>query len=387
MIRVFTNILLVLLFISCESNKSDNVKLASKSNSSKKWNYLFYCAADSKNIYNPLKDFSSLVSSNKDINYLVLSDSKDHGGAYYFIDSIGNSIKLLDLGNINMGDSTTLSNFIDYSNQHFPAQRNILAFYNHGGGWKGTCWDSSHDGDNLTLHDMETSLSHYNNIELLMFTAPCYMSSVEAIYQLSESANYFIGSEDISGFVHWQGMLSEFDNFIKNNLDISGQDLCINIISMHKNNINEKYGDKLTLSAINLKKVNEFNISLNNLFKYYIDNPSKIGNLDKKKIEIFGKSYIGLYNILLLLENCSTNEIQRKLINDAKLNFSNIIVANISGIDMNNYFGVNIRYPNYSFYFEPYKGKSSIGLKFITESKWSEFLKLLFKSKKQKETA
>lgn len=369
------------MFVSCNTQRNGITNDHLMPNKLKKWTYLFYSAADNKNIYDPLNDFADRVSSNTDINYLVLSDTKKSGGTYYFIDQQSNPIKLLDLGETNMGDSTTLIKFIDFTNKYYPAEKIIVAFYNHGGGYKGTCWDSSNEGDNLTLREIEVALKSSNKIELVMFTAPCYMGSMEAIYQLKDCAKYFIGSEDISGFVHWRGMLSKFDKYIKSNVETNGQELCTEIVSLHKKYINEQYGAKLTLCSVNLERVQEFNNSFNKVLEYYITNPNKLHNFDTKKISIFGNTYTDLYSFLIVLGEQETNMAQKQLIELAKLSFSNMVSSNYSGADMHNYYGVNICFPKYFHFYDPYEVKSSSGLSFHAESKWSKFLKILYISK------
>ncbi|MBU1101152.1 MAG: hypothetical protein KKA84_12185 [Bacteroidetes bacterium] len=379
MLKIITYLSVVLFFVACYTQRKQTENNNLERNKLKKWTYLFYSAADNKNIYDPLNDFSDRVSSNDDINYLVLSDTKEAGGAYYFIDQRSNPIKLLDLGETNMGDSTTLIKFINYSNEHYPAEKIIVAFYNHGGGYKGTCWDSSQEGDNLTLREIEVALLSSNKIELVMFTAPCYMGSMEAIYQLKDCSKYFIGSEDISGFVHWRGMLSYFDKYIKSNIDTDGQELCTEIISLHKEYINEQYGDKLTLCSVNLERVQEFNNSFNKVLEHYINNPNRLNNFDTKKIKIFGNTYTDLYSFLIALGDQETNVAQKQLVELTKNCFSNMMNSNFAGKNMHNYNGVNICFPNYYHYYDPYSGTSSIGLRFHTESMWSKFLRVLYK--------
>ncbi len=375
MLKIITYILFLLVAMSCtDDSQIKNVSI--KPSKTKKWTYLFYSAADNKNIYDPFKHFAERVSSNSDINYLVLSDTKDSEGAYYFINKDHESIKLLNIGEPNMGDSNTLKDFIEFADKYFPAERVILALYNHGGGWKGTCWDNSHRGDHLTMSEIENAMSISNNLEIVMFTAPCYMSSIEAVFQIKDCAKYFIGSEDLSGFIHWRGMLSAFDYYLKENVDISGEKLSKEIIQLHVENINEKYGNNLTLTAIDLSKVEEFANSFNKLLKYYIDNPELHSSIDfHNENNIFGNTYMDLYKFLQILNSNETNDIEIERIEKVKNIFNKMIVSNYTGINMSDYFGLNIHFPNNLDFREPYYGKSSENLSFKKQSNWGEYLK------------
>ena len=54
-----------------------------------------------------------------------------------------------------MGDYQTLSYFINYGKQNYPADRYLLWIYNHGGGWKGACMDDTNNDPLLTMDDFQ----------------------------------------------------------------------------------------------------------------------------------------------------------------------------------------------------------------------------------------
>ncbi|MBU1914523.1 MAG: hypothetical protein KJ563_04945, partial [Candidatus Thermoplasmatota archaeon] len=46
-----------------------------------------------------------------------------------------------DIGEVNMGNASTLVDFIDWGVTAYPANNYALVLWDHGGGWSGVCWD------------------------------------------------------------------------------------------------------------------------------------------------------------------------------------------------------------------------------------------------------
>jgi hypothetical protein len=130
----FLTVIFILLISSCKEESPKPIK---------KWTFLLYDDADFKDAYDPLDTypgsgilpFYNLVSSDANINYLVLRDRIDTEACYYKIDESNHLVLLQKLGEQNMGSPGTLSNFIKYAKENYPAERYITAFYDHGGGW------------------------------------------------------------------------------------------------------------------------------------------------------------------------------------------------------------------------------------------------------------
>lgn len=370
----------ILFFYSCnnkesptEVNESDDSPLPQK-----EWTFLLYDDADFKNAYDPFGDFSSHVSSSSEINYLVLRD-KNNGEAEYFNINENHTPVLIDsLGEINMGDKNTLLNYIDFAKHHYPAKRYIIAFYDHGGGWMGTCWDITSNNDNLTAHELNEAFSAADNIDLILFTAPCLMGSLETAYQVRNSAKFYIGSESLSGFNFWLDILTDFDRLIKNNATISSHKLSEEIIKLHKNNIKKsKYGSLLTMSAIDLSQMSNTVYLFNKVTEFYNMDTIRFKNFPIKTVKHFYSQYIDFKHLLEELNNFESNENTKELIQQTIHSFESCIVAECHGDSMQNANGLNIYYPKkiYSnnIYYLPY-GRD---LDFKTNCSWDD---LLYKS-------
>lgn len=374
----------ILLFYSCDNNESpteiNNLDISPKPQ--KEWTFLLYDDADFKNAYDPLNDFSSLVSSNNVINYLVLRDKNNGGAEYFNIDENHTPVLIQSLGELNMGDKRTLENYINFAKQYFPAKRYIVAFYDHGGGWMGTCWDIKSNNDNLTASELSKAISTTDDMDIILFTAPCLMGSLETAYQVRNSAKFYIGSENISGFAFWGDILADFDNMIKNNPALSSRKISEEIINLHKNNIqHSEYGSILTMSAIDLSKIDNTVNLFNKVTEFYNADITKFKSFPIENVKQIYAQFLDFKNLLEELNNFESNDTTKELIQQTIQSFENCIVAECHGDSMQNTNGLNIYYPEkiYSndIYFSPY----GIDLDFKTNCSWND---LLYKSLSKK---
>jgi hypothetical protein len=105
-----------------------------------------------------------------------------------------------ELGELNMGDPATLSFFVKYVMENYPAEKYALVLWDHGHGWLGVCddWISK---DRLTLSEITLALEGYR-LNLIGFDA-CLMSMIEVAYSLQEVANVMVASEEWEPWDGW----------------------------------------------------------------------------------------------------------------------------------------------------------------------------------------
>lgn len=107
----------------------------------------------------------------------------------------------------NMGDSDTLTDFINYSMDAFPAERFGLVLWNHGGGAvSGFGVDEHFDDDGMTLQELriafdESYLKTYP-LEFLGFDA-CLMANIETANIAKDYANYLVASQELEPGYGW----------------------------------------------------------------------------------------------------------------------------------------------------------------------------------------
>lgn len=117
------------------------------------------------------------------------------------------SMQLLveDDGNKSMTDPNTLSSFIKYCNQNYPADRKDLIMWDHGGGSiTGYGYDEKkgHSGS-MTLAMIDSALKSAGvKFDFIGFDA-CLMATLEAGLTMEPYADYYIASEETEPGVGW----------------------------------------------------------------------------------------------------------------------------------------------------------------------------------------
>ncbi len=119
----------------------------------------------------------------------------------------GGKIKCLvqNDGSDPMTKSSTLTRFIKYCNSNYPANRNILIFWDHGGGSiSGYGYDERNPSSgSMTLKGINDALSASGTtFDFIGFDA-CLMATFENALMLEKYADYMIGSEETEPGVGW----------------------------------------------------------------------------------------------------------------------------------------------------------------------------------------
>ncbi|MBG0765298.1 MAG: peptidase C11, partial [Tissierellales bacterium] len=101
----------------------------------------------------------------------------------YLINSEGLNRLEEDLGRKSMVDPNTLTEFIRYSKKNFPADRNFLILWDHGGGSvTGYGYDEYDKGDTMTLDEIERALFNSDcKFDMIGFDA-CLMATLETAF-------------------------------------------------------------------------------------------------------------------------------------------------------------------------------------------------------------
>lgn len=206
----------------------------------KKWTLMLYMDADNNLedfMYGDVTELQDAGGTDADINVVVLFDGLE-GAIEAGVDGAGD-INALDpltiggtwrfevgpppaggqqyilmrthngdnpfLGELNMGAPQTLTDFITWSKDHYPAEHYALFINDHGLGWKGSTSDDTtvqaFGIDALYMGEIRSALAAAGlHFDLVAFDE-CLMGMVEVAYQVEEWASYFVGSQElISGF-------------------------------------------------------------------------------------------------------------------------------------------------------------------------------------------
>lgn len=218
------------------NSQQDTVDLGElKIQANKKWTYMIYDCADTRdeevtasldNSDNPCNDSMStammkivdldlLPGSEVDINIVVLfdhpytpTDPKGHAYIYELkAASAGGKTTVADWGETNMGDGQTLDDFVTFCKTNYPADNYVLSLADHGRAYAGYCFDyhAPHPhfeyavGDCLTLNEIEDALSGTNNVDVIIFNT-CLGGNFETAWQLMGEVDYMLGGESTLGY-------------------------------------------------------------------------------------------------------------------------------------------------------------------------------------------
>lgn len=146
-----------------------------------------------------------------------------------------------------MGDVNTLSNFLEWANNHYSAQNVVLILSDHGGGteWenesggignkivssRSLCWDDSSSAPKvLTASDVKNAIAASGLSVNIIWMDCCLQGSVENTYLLRGAADYLLTSQNVS-YAH-----NYYDAFLRLKRGSSVYDFGTELVSEYAQN-------------------------------------------------------------------------------------------------------------------------------------------------------
>lgn len=199
------------------------------------WTIMVYLCADNNLEDAGLSDLVEMetAGSTEDVTVVVLMDTFDalEGTHWYVIDDAGYNHVLPDghdcdcedvlgtdecPGEMDMGDGATLTYFLVKSVEYAPADHYMLILWDHGGGWRGVCWDDSTLievtpgvlwSSRLTTPETATAIAAAEDeagfkLDIIGYDA-CLNGAIEVVYENRDIADYMFASLNL---VPWDGM-------------------------------------------------------------------------------------------------------------------------------------------------------------------------------------
>ena len=173
------------------------------------WTIMVYLDGDNDLKSYAADDFEEIGNTNTGDDLVVLYDKnttdQDDTKLYHYTNGVRTEPdpNWLDAEE-NMGAQGTLEDFVSWSLEEYYSEHTMLIFWDHGGAWKGCCWDE-HDGDdNLRLPEIREALNASlggERLDLLFFGA-CSLSTMEVCYELQDHSDYILGSEK-TAWLYW----------------------------------------------------------------------------------------------------------------------------------------------------------------------------------------
>ena len=193
------------------------------------WTILVYMVADNDLDPFAIEDFEEMaaVGSTNDLNIVVQLDravGKSWSDTRRFLIQKGQSIDdpLEELGEINMGDPSSLAQFIRWGLKEYPARKTAVVIWNHGAGWRDVqepalgrmnpsvptpfkfVGSDDTDQDALYTAEIDSAFTKIGTkVDLIGFDA-CLMAMLEVWHSLRSFGHYGIASQDLEPAIGWK---------------------------------------------------------------------------------------------------------------------------------------------------------------------------------------
>ena len=159
----------------------------------------------------------------------------------------------------NMGDPSTLSDFLNYSYDNFNAEHFNLVLYDHGGAIDGAIYDDF-TNDNLTLEDFRKALNDSkfdsnNKMDTVIFRT-CLNGTLEVASIFDDYADYIVFSEEVTLGSNMSNVLGHFLNEIDSSSDgVKVGEKFIDAYNKQMDDIDIFGTEAITYSIVDLSKV------------------------------------------------------------------------------------------------------------------------------------
>lgn len=266
------------------------------------WTVMVYMAADNDLEQYAIEDMNEMetVGSTSSVSVVTQTDRSPgydtsngnwNGTRRYYITkdtdrSIVHSQMLADLGNLDMAAPSTLTNFVNWATQNYPAERYLLVLWDHGRGWwtrtyalqsvrrqvKAIFIDDS-SANEMSLAGLTQALEQSPRTDVILFDA-CLMGMIEVAYSIRNCADVMVASEEnipVYG-QEYGSLLSD----ITSNPDISSADLGRAMVDDYINSYAGQYAGTFTLSAVNLLLLDDLVSATDQLAGEIIANMSEV---------------------------------------------------------------------------------------------------------------
>lgn len=168
----------------------------------------------------------------------------------------------------NMAQTETLTEFIRWGQENYPADRYMLTIWDHGAGsMEGVILDELHNSAVMSLEDLGRALDDANVPLELLFMDTCLMATIETCAVVDGQTRYLVASEEtVPGYGgNYKGWLQYlFDNPECDSARL-GRVIC--------DTVQQKYAeqgagaaDTVTMSVIDLKKMDAVYTAFDNMF-------------------------------------------------------------------------------------------------------------------------
>ena len=265
----------------------------------------------------------------------------------YQVQSGGVKCLVSNAGTGAMTDPDTLSGFISWCSEHYPANRNILILWDHGGGSvSGYGYDELNKrSGSMTLDGISAALkSAGQQFDIVGFDA-CLMATVETGLMLEPYADYMIASEETEPGIGWY--YTNWLTKLSNNTSMPSVELGKNIVDDFVSTCSSQCaGQSATLSVVDIAELSatapeamrSFSLSMTDLIKN--DGFQQVSNARNGAREFARSTAIDQIDLCHFALNLGNQE-GKDLVSALK----GAIKYNRTSSNMSNAYGLSIYFP------------------------------------------
>jgi len=340
------------------------------------------------------------VGSTKDVNVVVQWASLANGNTQRLFVTKDSSpeVKSLvveDMAPVDMGDYRNLVEFIRWAAQKYPAKKYFVDVWNHGSGWhnlsdrfrRGGVAISDISSDDLTGNVItteqlgqamnEASAAIGKKIELYGSDA-CLMGMAEIAAEMSDSVNYFVGSQELEpgdGW-HYDRLLAEWTARPK--VDGAGLGKILTRSYLDGYGRNE---DGITLSVVHVGQISLLERAIQALGTAIRALPASLRNniakIAQQSQSFYYSDYVDAGDFLKRLGGARIQGIDSSLLAELGNALSAYTVSSEVSDSHADATGVSIWIPSNQYTYDAHASRYS-GLKFSQRTGWGDTLNALF---------
>lgn len=267
----------------------------------------------------------------------------------------------------NMDSSKTLTDFINWAADNYPAKRYGIVFWDHGGQWTGF----GGDGQNGTYRDLGFSWANYgmktkdmrsaidssriNKFDFLSFDT-CLMAGVEVIADFNDISDVYIACAELDYGDGWDYRTLRH---IKNDPNISSVEFGKREVDDWNSHHSRGYTDKQLKNhaSFDMRKYDDFNASFIRFSELLSasNNRNEINRARRDAIHYSLRSvseiknptdYIDLGHFAITLGNLIDEGQLKKACDDLVKSIQNMIINQASGASRKDSIGLSVYYPS-----------------------------------------
>ena len=180
--------------------------------------------------------------------------------------------ELESIGEVNMGDASSLTEFITWGQENYTAENYSVVIWDHGGGLDGVSWDESSSYDYLTVDDVTQAISAAelgDSLGMVGFDA-CLMALAEVGYDLSGLTDVVVSSQQLEPGDGW-----DYTGWLEQIADTNGyinpEDLAQAVVDSY----DEFYDGTYTQSAVRASEYEALKTEVDNFARTVLNNATE----------------------------------------------------------------------------------------------------------------